>query len=327
MKNFLMALAASCFMASAAASDAAAQAYPSKPITLIVPSGTGGDADRLARALATYMAKETNTPFVVEDHPGAGQLIGHKYFLQQPADGYTFMITSALPFMATNIFLMHARFTLDDFDFIDNLWQDYAALYANKTKPWKTLSSVIDAIKAEPGKVSASVIFGSSGQVAVLAMLEALKLPSNAIRVVTFDGGGETKTAVAGGTVDLTGNQVNGMETIKDTVVPLGIFDDHRIASFDGPTVNEVLKAYNTSMPSISGSTRSFVSLPAMRKKYPERYEFIVAALQRTIARPDFQAFMKSQNMEANWVGPEKSKAQIFENFETWRKYAPLLAK
>ena len=66
---------------------AMAQTYPSKPITLIVPSGPGGDADRLARALANYMTKEINNPFVVEDHPGAGQLIGHKYFLQQPADG------------------------------------------------------------------------------------------------------------------------------------------------------------------------------------------------------------------------------------------------
>jgi tripartite-type tricarboxylate transporter receptor subunit TctC len=158
-------------------------------------------------------------------------------------------------------------------------------------------------------------------------MEEALGLPKDAVNIVTYDGGGDTKTAVAGGTVDFTGNQVNGMETIKDRVVPVGIFADQRLPGVDGPTMNEALKPFNITVPDIRGSMRAFVVHPAFKKDYPDRYTFIVDALKKTIARQDFQDFMKGQQMQADWIGPEASAKLMKDNYAIWEKYVYLFKK
>jgi tripartite-type tricarboxylate transporter receptor subunit TctC len=306
---------------------AAADDYPTRPITFVVPSGVGGDADRMARALANYMSKEINAPIVVENHVGGANLVGHKYFLQQPADGYTILITSAHPYIPINILQMNAGFKLEDFDYVDILWQDYAGLYANKDRPWKDLPSLINAIKAAPGTISASTVYGASPHIGMLAIEDALGLPKDAVKIVTFDGGGETKAAVAGGTVDLTLNQLNGMETVKDRVVPLGVFTEKRAPGYDIPTINEGLKSFNVKVPDIRGSMRTFVLHPALKQKYPERYAFIVDALKRTLQRDDLKTYFKEQAMGADWIGPEESTRLMKENYAVWEKYVYLFKK
>jgi tripartite-type tricarboxylate transporter receptor subunit TctC len=308
-----------------ATGPANAQAYPSRPIRIVVPSGPGGDLDRLGRGLATYMSKELGQPILVDDRPGGGNMIGLKFFLQQPADGYTFLLTASYPYIATNIYLMKAGFTLDDFDFINSLWEDSTAIYVNKDKPWKTLPALIDAIKANPGEISASVTYTSAGQIGLLALEDALKLPLTSVRMVTFDSGGDTRNAVIGGSVDITSFQVDGMATAGDRVVPLGIFENTPTAGFQGPTVNDSLKAYNASVPTIKGSIRTFIGHPEFKKNFPDRYEIVVSALKRTIERPDFQDFIKSQAMQASWRGPDISKSEIYENTAVWEKYLYLL--
>ena len=307
------------------AGPARAETYPTRPIKIVVPSGPGGDLDRLARGLANYMSKEIGQPIVVDDRPGGGNMIGLKFFLQQPADGYTFLLTAAYPYIATNIYLMKAGFSLDDFDFINSLWEDSTAIYVNKDRPWKTLPALIDAIKANPGGVSASVTYTSAGQIGLLALEDALKLPLTSVRMVTFDSGGDTRNAAIGGSVDITSFQVDGMQTVGDRVVPLGIFEKEATPGFQGPTVNEGLKAYNASVPTIKGSIRTFIGHPEFKKNFPDRYEIVVNALKRTIDRPDFQEFIKSQAMQASWRGPEISKSEIYENTAVWEKYLYLL--
>ncbi|HKA40181.1 MAG TPA: tripartite tricarboxylate transporter substrate-binding protein, partial [Burkholderiales bacterium] len=69
--------------------QAAAQTYPAKPIRVIVPFGAGGPADIYARYLGQQMQGVLGQPFVVENRPGAGSIIGTDAVAKSPADGYT----------------------------------------------------------------------------------------------------------------------------------------------------------------------------------------------------------------------------------------------
>jgi len=302
-----------------------AQNYPNKPISIIVPFSAGGSVDRLTRGLANYLSMEIGQPVVVENRAGGSALVGHTSFLRTPADGYTFLMSTAHPYMATNILLLDATFTLDDFDFINVLWADQTAIYVNNDKPYKTMRDLIEAMKANPGTLSLSTLNGSAGHVAMLALAEALNLPGDVVRIVTYEGGGESKAAAAGGIVDFTSTQVEGIETIKDFVTGIGVFESERLASDPNmPTMNEVLAEYGTSVPNITGSMRTFVAHAGLKVQHPDRYEFISAALERTLERPDFREWLQAQNIPAIWRGPEVSRSMLYENFEVVKEYVDL---
>jgi tripartite-type tricarboxylate transporter receptor subunit TctC len=117
------------------------------------------------------------------------------------------------------------------------------------------------------------------------------------------------------------------METVKDRVIPLGVFTEQRAPGYDIPTINEGLKSFNVKIPDIRGSMRAFVLHPAFKQKYPERYTFIVDALKRTLQRDDLKDFFKAQSMGADWIGPEESTRLMKENYAVWEKYVYLFKK
>ncbi len=317
-----------CFMFTVlSAIGAHAAEWPTRPLTILVPFDAGGSVDRLARGFAEFMPKALGQPITVVDRAGAGGQIGATWLLRQPDDGYTVMLTPATPFLPINILVTGARYTLADFTFVNAQWIDYTVLFTPKDRPYKTLADLIDAIKANPGKLSAGVSFGSVGHLSVLALINALGLGPASIRVVTFDGSGATRTAMAGGQVDFAIEQGEGSEKIVDFIRPLAVFLDHRAAMFDAPPINEALNPYHIVMPLLSGSVRTFVFPAGFKVKHPEEYAFFVAAYRKTLDDPDFRAWLDKNRMAGDWIGPEKTAAIIQENFEALKEYKDLLKK
>jgi putative tricarboxylic transport membrane protein len=302
-----------------------AQTWPRRPLTILVPFDVGGSADRLARGFAQYMPKFLGQPMTVVDRAGAGGMIGTTWFLQQPADGYTVMLTPATPFIPINILVTKARYTLDDFSFVNAQWTDYTILLVAKNRQWRTAAELIDAIRANPGKISTGVDFGSVGHITTVAFLQALGLNPNAVRMVTFDGAGAMRTALAGGQVDFNIGQADGAEVIRNFVRPLAVFLDHRVPDNPAPPINEVLKAYNTSVPIIDGSVRTFVFPSAFKAKHPEDYAKFVAAYRSTLNAPDFRKWLHDNQMGGDWVGEDRTNQVIRANFEALKKYKDLL--
>ncbi|HEU5323080.1 MAG TPA: tripartite tricarboxylate transporter substrate binding protein, partial [Methylomirabilota bacterium] len=276
----------------------------------------GGSVDRMARGLATFLAAELGKPVSVVNRPGAGGQAGTTWFLQQPDDGHVLMVSPATPYLPTNILVTGARYTLDDFAFVNAQWTDYAFLAVPKDKPYKSARELVDAIRANPGKLSAGVTFGSAGHISTLAMLEALGLPHDAVRLVTFDGGGPLRAALAGGHVDFSIQQAEGAETIKDFIRPLAVFLEKRVEDWDAPPINEALKAHGVTVPLVSGSVRALVAPAGFKKKHPQSYETLVAAYKKTLENPEFQAWLKANAIGGDWVGPERTTEIIKFNFE-----------
>lgn len=302
-----------------------ARSWPRRPITIIVPFDVGGSADRLSRGFAQYMPKYLGQPMMVVDRAGASGMIGTNWLLQQPADGYTVMMTPATPYIPINIIITNANFTLDDFTFVNAQWTDYSALIIPKDRPWRTAKELIDAIRANPGKISTGVDFGSVGHIETLAMLQSLGLKSNAIRFVTFDGSGAMHAALAGGQLDFYVGQSESNLTIKDFVRVLAVFLDHPAPGIDAPPINEVLKSYNASVPLIAGSARTFVFPAAFKLKHPAEYAKFVTAYRATLDSPEFKKFLHDNQMAGDWVGEERTTQMIDQQFEVLKQYKSLL--
>jgi putative tricarboxylic transport membrane protein len=307
------------------AKPAYAQAWPRRPITILVPFDVGGSADRLARGFAQFMPKHLTQPMTVVDRAGASGMIGTTWLLQQPADGYTVMLTPATPFIPINIIVTGAHYSLDDFTFVNAQWTDYSVLLVAKNRPWKTAAELIDAIKANPGKISTGVDFGSVGHISTLALLGALGLKPSALRFVTFDGSGAMHAALAGGQVDFYIGQSEANEPIREYVRTLAVFLDHRVPEHDAPPMNEVLKPYHASVPLIEGSVRTFVFPAGFKAKHPDDYNKFVAAYRATLDAPDFKKWLHDNQMGGNWVGEERTSQIIRANFEALKKYKDLL--
>ena len=324
-RAIMLACAAACLPLPRGAN--AADKWPEKPVTFVNPFNAGGSADRIARAIATYMTHELGVPINVVNKPGAGGQLGATYFLAQPDDGYTVFATSMSPYLANNILLTNAKFKMGDFGYINSSWTDWDIIAVHMDRPHKTLVELLNDIKANPGKISASVVFGSSGQVVTLALLDAAKIPPNNLKLVFYEGGAPARAAVAGGQVDFTVLGGEGSEGIRDFIRPLAVMLEQPDKDWPAPPVNEALKPLGIKMPVITGAMRGLVVHASFKQKHPDRYAKLVDAYKRTTDREDFKKFVAAGAMGNDWLGPEKTTQVVMENFEILQKYKDLLKK
>jgi tripartite-type tricarboxylate transporter receptor subunit TctC len=135
------------------------QAYPNKPVRIIVPFGTGGP-DALARMLGAQLAIQTGQPFVVENKPGANGIIGAEAVAKSAPDGYTLMITSTGFVAAPSMYRKLPYDTEKDFAPVTNLVENPGIFVAvNPDLPVRTLQDLIDLGRKPDSKLS----FGSPG--------------------------------------------------------------------------------------------------------------------------------------------------------------------
>ncbi|BFO57182.1 tripartite tricarboxylate transporter substrate binding protein [Acidovorax sacchari] len=153
----LLAAAAACALLPGLS---AAQAFPSKPITIIVPFAAGGTTDILARIIAQGMGAELGQSVVVDNRAGAGGNIGGQVAARAPADGYTlFMGTVGTHAINASLYKKMPFDPIKDFAPLTRVANVPNLLVANPAQPFKTVPELIAYAKANPGKIN----FGSSG--------------------------------------------------------------------------------------------------------------------------------------------------------------------
>ncbi|GAA6121741.1 tripartite tricarboxylate transporter substrate binding protein [Acidovorax sp. FG27] len=139
---------------------AAAQAFPTKPITIIVPFAAGGTTDILARVIAQGLTAELGQSVVVDNRAGAGGNIGGQAAARAPADGYTlFMGTVGTHAINAALYKKMPFDPVKDFAPLTRVANVPNLLVANPAQPFKTVQELIAYAKANPGKIN----FGSSG--------------------------------------------------------------------------------------------------------------------------------------------------------------------
>ena len=144
----------------AAPLDASAQAYPGKPITIVVPFAAGGTTDILARVVGQALTKELGQPVIVDNRAGAGGNIGGALAAKAAPDGYTlFMGTVGTHAINQSLYKKMPFDPIKDFAPLTRVAMVPNLLVAHPSKPYKNVKELIAYAKANPGKVN----FGSSG--------------------------------------------------------------------------------------------------------------------------------------------------------------------
>jgi tripartite-type tricarboxylate transporter receptor subunit TctC len=154
-----LAVAAALLPSLAAPLAAHAQAYPTKPVRIIVPYAPGGNTDFTARAVAEKLGDVFKRQFIVDNRPGAATNIGTEAVARAPADGYTLLMGGAANAINMSLFAKLPYDTLRDFDPIALCVQGANVLVIHPSLPAKNLKELIALAKAQPGKLN----FGSSG--------------------------------------------------------------------------------------------------------------------------------------------------------------------
>ncbi|HXF54305.1 MAG TPA: tripartite tricarboxylate transporter substrate binding protein [Hyphomicrobiaceae bacterium] len=300
-----------------------AQSYPSKPINVVVPFATGGYNDRLARAFAPHFQRITGQPWVVVNRGGSGALLGHTYFLQQPDDGYTICCTSAAPYIPLNIYLQNATFKLEDFHMINLPSRDYTLMATTADSPLKSIQDVLAKLKADPASLSIGIQPNSADYVNLMLFADANKIPRDKLRLVTYDGGGPTRNATAGGVVNIGLVGGEGFLPIASKIRPLLTFDDRRQKPFDAaPAVTEVV---GKDAEYVAGSQRGWAVHATLLKKHPDVYKALLAALEKTSKDKETIESLEKQQLATDWFGPEESNASFRRTAEIMKKHVSLL--
>lgn len=151
-----------CLAAGTAALPGAAlaQAFPTRPITIVVPFSAGGTTDILARLVGQYLSTELGQPVVVENKAGAGGNIGGQYAAKAAADGYTlFMGTVGTHAINASLYKKMPFDPVKDFAPLTRVANVPNLLVVNPKQPFRTVPEMIAYAKANPGKIN----FGSPG--------------------------------------------------------------------------------------------------------------------------------------------------------------------
>ena len=206
MKKLLTALV----LGLAAATGVQAQAWPSKPVTLVVPFPPGGSTDAIARAIGPSLGKTFGQTFIVDNKPGATGTIGATAVKRAAPDGYTFLVTSLGPLVIAPHLIKQMQYdALKDFDLITVAVQAPNVLVVPAASPHKSLADVIAYEKANPNKMS----FASSGNGSsdhLTAELFWLESGTTGLHV-PYKGGGPAISDLLGGQVDASFQNVNAV--------------------------------------------------------------------------------------------------------------------
>src|ERR1043166_5299791 len=128
--------------------------YPARPVRVIVPSPPGGGTDILARVLAQHFSKALGQPFVVENKPGAGNMIGIESVARSPGDGYTLLVTASTLALNSVLYKKVPYDPVKDFAPITLAATAPNILIVNPALPVRTTAELIALAREKPGALS-----------------------------------------------------------------------------------------------------------------------------------------------------------------------------
>lgn len=182
-----------------AASAAAAQDYPVRPIRVVVPYSAGGSSDGPMRAIAQEMSKQLGQQMVVENKPGQGAMLGSADVVKAPPDGYTLLLASNPNAISASLYSRLTHDPVEDFLPISLLASEQAVLLVHPSVPARNLREFIAYAKPRPGKVDYSSSGNGSAQHLFMAMF--MSAAGITLNHIPYKGSAQAVTDLLGGQV------------------------------------------------------------------------------------------------------------------------------
>jgi tripartite-type tricarboxylate transporter receptor subunit TctC len=289
-----------------------AQAWPAKPIRLVVPYAAGGPADVIARLVAKKAGEGLKQTIIIDNKGGAGGTIGLDAALKAPADGYTFALTAQGP-LAGMPNLMKVPYALADVQYLTLVARGPAVIVVGKSVPANNLADLIKLAKASPGKLN----YGSAGPGTTPHIgAELLKQEAGIdISHVPYKGAAPAVTGLLGGEIQVA--MVDLLNVLPH--VAAGTLKVLAVASPSrAPQLPDVPTTKEAGLPGVVMDTTYGVIAPAgvpadVQQKFRDA---LVSAVQSNDVKDQFL----KQGVIAMTATPQEYKAMMKAEFDKWHR-------
>ena len=282
----------------------AADNYPTRPITLIVPFAAGGGTDGVARIIGTLLEKELGQPVNVVNRAGGNGVVGHAAIAAAAADGYT------LGMVTVDITMLHwaklTPLTGRDFTPLALMNIDPAAIIVRSDAPYKKLDDLLKAIKSNPGKFKSSGTgLGGIWHLAMAGMLKDVGIDTSSVPWVPSTGAAQAMNDLVAGGVEFVTCSLPEARALIDAgkARPLVIMSDKASSLY--PNVPTLQAAANSKW-----TLGAWRGLAAPRNLPPDTQVKLGSALKKIYDSKAFQDFMASRGF-----GITYADAKAFEQF------------
>jgi tripartite-type tricarboxylate transporter receptor subunit TctC len=293
-----------------AAPTGSAQAYPTKPVRILVPVPASGTADVLARMLAPAMSTMLGQQMVIDNRGGAGGMIGTELVAKAAPDGYTLLMCSQgpitiLPHLQKNV----PYDTLRDFAAVSLISAGTYVLVTHPGAPYKTVRELIAAAKAEPGKIN----YASAGNGAPNHLASELfkNMAGINLRHVPYKGAPQSVVDVLGGHVPVIFGSIPQLSNhVKaGRLRALGVSHTKRITQLpDVPTISEAgVPGYEF---------YAWFGLLAPAKTPKPHLQRINEVLRRALRTPETASQFEAQGSDPVGNNPEEFAAFLKREYE-----------
>jgi tripartite-type tricarboxylate transporter receptor subunit TctC len=290
----------------------AEDAWPQRPVSIVVPFQAGGSADLLARIVQRSLQAELGAPFVVENRSGAGGSIGTAYVAKAPNDGYTLLLGTFSGNVLNEFIYSNLPYDTErDFQPVALLVRVPNLLVVNPKIPAKTVPELIDYIRANDGRLN----YGSSGigTSSHLSVVMFELATGTHMTHVPFRSTADEVPNMMSGNIDLA---IDSMTTLwpqaqAGLIRALAVSSEKRSAGApDLPTIGETLKGF---------AVASWQGLFAPAGTPRPIVDKIAAAIERSFARPDVITQLTKVGGEPVLMGPDEFSAYIAAELPKWR--------
>ncbi len=306
----MLGIAAALFV-SAAPLVAQAQDYPARPVKIVVPFGAGGPADVYARVLAQHLGETLKQPFVVENRPGAGSIIGTDAVAKSDPDGYTLLLMSNTHTVNETLTPNKPFKLMSDFVAVAPINYSDLMMVVHPSVQAKDVKEFIALAKAKPGGLN----YASSGPATPYHMAGELfkAMSGTEILHVPHKASGEARSSVLGGHVQMMFDAVTTMSNNakQGQVRALATTGAKRSQlSPDVPTVSE------SGVPGYEATIWLGVMAPA---KTPQAVvEKLNAEISKIVNRPDVREAWGKQGAVPMVMSPKEFDGYLRKDIDKW---------
>jgi tripartite-type tricarboxylate transporter receptor subunit TctC len=305
-----LALCASALLTTPAAN---AQAYPNKPVKIVVPYAPGGPNDIVARMLAEKLTQMNGQTFIVENRPGGGSNIGAEAVAKSPADGYTLLIAATSHSINMTLFPKeNLKYDLvKDFAPVSLLMTGPLVLVTSPNVRANNLKEFVALAKNKPGQMS----YGSSGNGASTHLAGEMLNTRAGIQTihVPYKGSGPALT-------DLMGGQIDFMVDTMISAMPFVTSGKIKALAVTGKTRSPVLPETPTvaeqGYPGFEAV--AWIGLLAPARTPPEIVTKLNGDIKKVLESTEIKGRLSVQGFNAQWQKPDAFGAYMQSEVQKW---------
>lgn len=293
-----------------------AQAYPTKTVRIVVPASPGGGTDIVTRMLAQKLSESTRQNFIVDNRPGAGQMLGTELVARAPSDGYTLLMAASALVLNQSLSSKPRFDTLKEFTPISLVASLPNVLVTHPSLPVRSVSDFVKLSRSKPGALNYSS--GGDGTTLHLAMELFKYMSKTQITHIPYKGAGPATAALVAGHVEASmPPTLSALQHIRNGKLRgLAVTSSNRVEALkEIPTINEAgvsgyecifwygLLAPNGTSPAIS----TFLHAAVSKALFPEIGSHLMQSGAQAIgSTPDeFSTFIKTEIGKWSHVGRE----------------------